>query len=258
MKSTIAPAPFRLIGSFTIAILLGLPPLLRASATDDRIETAAQASYVFKTFLGHDQILAKSLDGVVTLTGMVETQANSQLAQATIASLPDVVRVDNQLRTREDSPRERSDGWLAIKVKSVLLFHRNVSARETKVSVREGIVTLRGEATSLAQSELSAEYALDVDGVKEVMNEMTIAKTPVQQGERIDEMIDDASITAQVKSALLWHLSTSSVKTNVATKDGTVTVSGIAKNDAERSLVTKLATDINGVMMVINEMTIAP
>jgi osmotically-inducible protein OsmY len=90
------------------------------------------------------------------------------------------------------------------------------------------------------------------------MNEMTIAKTPANPGERIDEMIDDASITPQVKSALLWHLSTSSVKTNVATKDGTVTVSGIAKNDAERSLVTKLATDINGVMMVINEMTVAP
>ncbi len=258
MKLTTAPTPLRLSRSLTLAILLGMPPFLLASADDDRIESAAQASYVFKTFLGHDQILAKSLDGVVTLTGMVETQANSQLAQATIASLPDVVSVDNQLRTKEDGPRERSDGWLAIKVKSVLLFHRNVSARETKVSVKEGIVTLRGEAASLAQSELSAEYALDVEGVREVMNEMTIAKTPANLGEQKDEVIDDASITAQVKSALLWHLSTSSIKTNVSTKDGAVTVSGIAKNDAERSLVTKLATDINGVMMVINEMTIAP
>jgi osmotically-inducible protein OsmY len=33
-------------------------------------------------------------------------------------------------------------------------------------------------------------------------------------------------------------------------------VSGIAKNDAEKSLVTKLASDINGVTSVINNMTV--
>jgi osmotically-inducible protein OsmY len=36
-----------------------------------------------------------------------------------------------------------------------------------------------------------------------------------------------------------------------------VTVSGIAKNAAEKSLVTKLVTDIDGVGSVINNMTIA-
>jgi osmotically-inducible protein OsmY len=34
-------------------------------------------------------------------------------------------------------------------------------------------------------------------------------------------------------------------------------LTGIAKNDAEKSLVTKLVTDINGVTSVINNMTIA-
>jgi osmotically-inducible protein OsmY len=43
----------------------------------------------------------------------------------------------------------------------------------------------------------------------------------------------------------------------VQTSDGVVTVTGIAKNAAEKSLVTKLATDINGVNSVVNNMTIA-
>jgi osmotically-inducible protein OsmY len=47
------------------------------------------------------------------------------------------------------------------------------------------------------------------------------------------------------------------MKTSVSTTDGVVTLSGIAKNDAEKSLVTKLVTDINGVTSVINNMTIA-
>jgi osmotically-inducible protein OsmY len=109
----------------------------------------------------------------------------------------------------------------------------------------------------MAQKELTTEYAKDVEGVKEVNNEMTIAKTPVAPVETIGEEIDDASITAQVKSSLMSHRSTSALKTKVETTDGVVTLSGIAKNAAEKSLVTKLVTDINGVSSVINNMTIA-
>jgi osmotically-inducible protein OsmY len=57
---------------------------------------------------------------------------------------------------------------------------------------------------------------------------------------------------------LLSHHSTSALKTKVATKDGVVTLSGNAKNAAEKALVTKLVTDINGVNNVINNMTIEP
>ena len=56
---------------------------------------------------------------------------------------------------------------------------------------------------------------------------------------------------------MLSHHSTSALKTSVETTDGVVTLSGIAKNEAEKSLVTKLVTDINGVNSVINNMTIA-
>jgi len=42
------------------------------------------------------------------------------------------------------------------------------------------------------------------------------------------------------------------------TADGVVTVSGIAKNVAEKTLVSKLATDITGVKSVVNNMTVAP
>jgi osmotically-inducible protein OsmY len=86
---------------------------------------------------------------------------------------------------------------------------------------------------------------------------MTIAKTPAKPDQTTGEKIDDASITAQVKSSLMSHRSTSALKTKVSTTDGVVTVSGIAKNAAEKSLVTKLVTDIDGVGSVINNMTIA-
>jgi osmotically-inducible protein OsmY len=100
-----------------------------------------------------------------------------------------------------------------MKVKTALLFHRNVSATGTTVYVKDGVVTLQGEASSMAQKELTTEYAKDIDNVKEVKNDMTIAKTPAAPDATIGDKIDDASITAEVKSSLLSHHSTSAMHT---------------------------------------------
>jgi hyperosmotically inducible periplasmic protein len=249
--------------TYPLALMVAASTLLvtsasvRASETDDRIESSAKNSYVFKTYLKGDSIKTESKDGAVILTGTVAEASHKSLAGNTVESLPGVKSVDNQLKIKGESPAEHSDGWLSTKVKTTLLFHRHVSASGTDVFVKDGVVSLRGEASSLAQKELTAEYAKDVEGVKEVKNEMTIAKTPAKPDETMGEKIDDASITAQVKSSLMSHRSTSALKTKVATTDGVVTVSGIAKNDAEKTLVTKLVTDIKGVNSVINNMTIA-
>ena len=140
-------------------------------------------------------------------------------------------------------------------MKTTLLFHRSVSAGTTEVDVKDGIVTLRGDAASQAQKELTTEYAKDVEGVKDVKNEMTVSKTS-KKTRTAGEKIDDASITAQVKMTLLYHRSTSALNTTVETNHGVVTLCGKASNAAEKDLATKLANDVNGVKSVKNRMTI--
>jgi len=229
----------------------------RAASTDSRIESSAAKSYVFKTYLKDDAIKTESKDGVVTLTGTVAEASHRSLAEDTVEGLPGVKSVDNQLVVSGEQPAEHSDTWISMKVKTVLLFHRNVSASGTSVNVKDGVVVLTGEASSMAQKELTTEYAKDIDHVKAVVNDMTIAKATVAPEATTGDKIDDASITAEVKSSLLSHHSTSALHTTVSTTDGVVTVGGVARNDAEKSLVTKLATDITGVSSVVNNMTIA-
>jgi len=229
----------------------------RAADTDSRIESSAAKSYTFKTTLKDDSIKTESKDGIVTLTGTVADSSHKSLAEDTVASLPGVKSVDNQLVVSGEQPAEHSDSWITMKVKTTLLFHRNVSASGTKVYTKDGVVTLEGEASSSAEKELTTEYVKDVDNVKSVQNNMSIAKAAITPTPTIGDKIDDASITAQVKSTLLAHHSTSALRTTVTTTDGVLTVGGVAKNAAEKSLVTKLATDINGVNSVINNMTIA-
>jgi len=243
--------------SITVAVvaLLAFTVPVHASTMDSRIELAAKQSHVFKTYLQGDEIKIQSSDGAVILTGIVSENFHKSLAQETVADIPGVVSVDNRLEVKGAPPTANSDAWLRDKVKVALLFHRSVSARTTEIFVKDGIVTLQGDAASLAQKELTTEYAKDVEGVKDVNNEMTVTKTSEKE-RTVGEKIDDASITAQVKMTLLYHRSTSVLNTTVTTKKGVVTLGGKASNAAEVSLAAKFANDVNGVTRVENRMTI--
>ena len=72
----------------------------------------------------------------------------------------------------------------------------------------------------------------------------------------VGEAIDDASITGLVKTALLYHRSTSVLTTTVETTEGVVKLGGKAKNAAEKDLATKLVSDVHGVKKVVNNMTV--
>lgn len=247
---------YLLAGVTAAAVLFVASTPLRASETDERIESSFKNSYVARMYLKDDAVKAEAKNGVVTLTGTVADESHKVLAEETAASLPGVERVDNKLATKAEAAAKNSDAWIGGKVKFALLFHRNVNAIKTEVDVKVGVVTLKGEASSQAQKELTTEYARDVDGVKEVRNEMTVAGAPEKSERAVGEKIDDASITAQVKMTLFTHRSTSAVKTKVVTRDGEVTLSGSAKNAAEKSLVTKLVEDVHGVSGVKNLMTV--
>ena len=239
----------------TVAMIVTAVPL-RASESDDAIEASFKKTYVYQTFLKDDAIKTHAKEGIVTLTGTVSQESYKALAQDTAEGLPGVTRVHNKLVTKDEAAAESKDMWIGRKVKLTLLFHRYVNAGKTVVEVKNGIVTLKGEAVNTAQKELTTEYASDIEGVKEVKNEMTVAVIPAPTERTANEKIDDASITAQVKTSLSTHHSTSSVKTKVETRDGKVTLTGIAKNAAEKTLVSKLVNDIQGVTEVNNQMTV--
>ncbi|MBK7293436.1 MAG: BON domain-containing protein [Holophagaceae bacterium] len=245
-------SPSSAITAYAAMVMLTGVPVL-ASDSDNKIEHAAKTSYNFKTHLKDDHIKVDAKDGVVTLTGTVAREYHKFLAQETVAGLPGVKSVDNKLGVVGDQPAEHSDGWITMKVKTVLAFHKNVSASGTEVNTKNGVVTLTGKADNLSQKQLTGEYAKDVEGVTEVRNDLVIAKS---NRRTLGDKVDDTSITAQVKSTLLFHKSTSMLATKVSTLNGVVSLNGEAKNAAEKDLVTKLVEDIHGVQSVHNRMTV--
>lgn len=228
----------------------------RAFDQDSRIEAAARNSYNFRTLFQDDDIQVKSVYGVVILTGTVSAEFHRGLAGLTVGELPGVRSVDNRLSLAPGVPTPATDEWVALKVRSSLAFHREVSAQDTGVRAASGVVTLTGVAANAAERDLAAAYADDVEGVTEVRNEMTVAAPPYVRPSLL-ETIDDISITAQIKTTLLFHKSVSALATRVATREGVVTLGGEARTAAERDRVARFAGDVRGVKHVENRMTVA-
>src|SRR5687768_7485740 len=110
---------FRRASVFSLLVILPLA-LLADPATDRKIEDAAASSYNFRTVL-EKQVSVKAEEGVVTLSGTVLDQDQKALAEETARGLPGVREVNNQLEVATKGA-ERSDGWIALKIRSVLLL----------------------------------------------------------------------------------------------------------------------------------------
>jgi hyperosmotically inducible protein len=74
------------------------------------------------------------------------------------------------------------------------------------------------------------------------------------QAERV---IDDSVITTKVKSALLADSTVKGLNINVDTTGGTVTLSGTAKSQAERTQAEALAASVEGVRNVVNRINVS-
>lgn len=271
------PAKTIRFSSLALAAALLAPAGLFANDVDDRIEKSFKDSYTYRTQLKDADVSADAENGVVTLKGKVDTSDHKALAEDTVRGLPGVVSVNNELKVKSE-PKESSDEWIALKVRSSLLYHRNVSLMDSDVSVVNGNVTLTGTAASSAEKSLAGEYAADIKGVKNVDNRIVVvsdAEKKMAKSERkadkesdhaydragvhhreMSDKIDDASITAQVKGSLAVSRSASAIRTEVTTREGVVTLRGEAKNTAEKELAGRIAKDIRGVRDVNNEIVV--
>jgi osmotically-inducible protein OsmY len=77
-------------------------------------------------------------------------------------------------------------------------------------------------------------------------------------GKSVGETVDDAGITAQVKTALLNDPEVSGLKIDVDTSKGLVTLSGLVKSKAEESKAIAIARKVDGVRDVRSTLQVNP
>jgi hyperosmotically inducible periplasmic protein len=76
--------------------------------------------------------------------------------------------------------------------------------------------------------------------------------------ETVGAYVDDAAITTKIKARYVDNPEVDTLSIKVETLNGTVMLSGFAKNATEKSTAEVLARKVDGVKMVKNEIAIRP
>lgn len=76
--------------------------------------------------------------------------------------------------------------------------------------------------------------------------------------ESVGEFVDDAWITTKVKASFAEDKDVAATSINVETLNGTVLLSGFAKNSLEREKAESIARSVKGVRSVRNEIVVRP
>jgi len=133
-------------------------------------------------------------------------------------------------------------------------------ANDLKVAVHDGTATLTGKVDESVNKDLAKQIALGVDGIKRVDNQIVVEADYVgpmrASGRSYGEVVDDATVTASVKSKLLWSKYADGLATDVQTKAGKVTLQGTADSEAAKEFAETLTMNTRGVTAVDNQLKV--
>lgn len=175
----------------TLAMMVTLALTTTAVAANDWKDTTkdawidgkAETTLLLNGNLNSFKINTDVKDGVVTLTGSVESKVDKALAEELIENLDGVSRVDNKLTVmnanaadKDSSGSAFKDAKIATVVKTRLLFESEVSGTSIDVDAKDGVVTLKGEVDSDAERDLAVAIAKNTHDVSRVVNKLDVVK----------------------------------------------------------------------------------
>ncbi len=161
----------------------------------------------------------------------------------------------------ESSTQSLTDVRQEVQIWTTYALNPYLRADSLKVSVKDGKATLTGFVPEGVNKDLAKEIALGVEGIKDVDNQIEVVAEPKASESSsmggFANTIDDATITAAVKSKLLWSRYTEGLKTTVVTKSGRVVLTGTADSAAAKELAGRLAMNTRGVVSVNNGLVVS-
>lgn len=139
-------------------------------------------------------------------------------------------------------------------------LHRHLHDQDLGVTVDGGAATLTGYVREDIGKELAQQIALGVSGITNVDNQIEVRHDYIQSkssGKRsYSEVIRDATITAAVKSKLMWSKHAEGLFVDVETKSGQVTLRGKVRSSTAKEMADLLAQSTPGVHTVTNKLTV--
>lgn len=157
--------------------------------------------------------------------------------------------------------KDLSDANKEGRIWTSFALNRQLNAFELSVDVDGETALLTGTVEAPIDRALAEQVALNVSGVKTVENRITVDPKWMRAARKPDErnlaeMTEDATLTATIKSKLMWNEGTNGLDVNVDTLNRRVSLAGTVDSDAARSLAARLAAGTSGVRSVDNQLKV--
>jgi osmotically-inducible protein OsmY len=178
-------------------------------------------------------------NGVVELSGHVESFAEKFAAERTARGVKGVSAVAQEIEVRLPSDKKLDDDEIAAR--AVRLLHWDVSVPHERITVKveHGIVTLSGEVDWQFQ-RAEAEYDVrKLSGVRSVINDIVV-RAKIRAGD----------VAAEIRAALERNAEVEATKIAVTVSGTTVTLSGRVDAWTEREAAERAAWSVPGVTQV--------
>lgn len=217
--------------------------------TDEQIQRDVMEEFKWDPRLLPNEIGVAVKDGVVALTGWVDSYTKKWAAEEAAHRVKGVVAVANDIEVRLPSAAERADPDIAAAVVRALEWDAFVPIDRIDVTVSKGWITLRGEVEWQFQKEDAERVVRRLAGVRGVTNLLNVRPRIRPSPEELKRKIEDA---------LVRSAETDAQRITVEVQGDKIILRGTVRSWAERQEAERLAWSSPGVVSVENHIMINP
>lgn len=184
-------------------------------------------------------------EGVVTLTGHLDTYVQKDAAQQAAQRVAGVRAVAVELDVIPVGNHQRSDTEIAAAIEHMLAWSTAVPQDQVKVTVEKGWVTLSGELDQNFQRLAAERMIRPLKGVVGITDKIHLKSTAVP-----------TDLSVRIQSALMRQAMREGKRIDVSVDGGTVTLRGKVRSWAERNAAEGTTWSAPGVSHVNNQLMI--
>jgi osmotically-inducible protein OsmY len=215
--------------------------------SDSDIEPDVREELEWHPGLDTSDIAVSVKDGVVALAGFVKSYTDKYDAESAVKRVAGVTGVANDLEVRLPAIDERPDPDIARDAVAALKAQLPVSSEDIKVIIKNGWVTLEGEAEWQYQRNTADTAVRHVKGVRGVSNAIVVRP----HAEPIE-------IRKKIQDAFRRNAHVDANRITVETHGSEVILEGTVRSWIEREEAERVAWSAPGVTRVEDRIVVAP
>lgn len=205
-----------------------------------QIEKAVESNIILRG----SKFIIMVQDGNAVLTGHADKYSKKEIAKKIVKEVQGVKTVIEQITIELNENEKRSDNDIQSNITELFKKNFGNSHKYIKIIVNDGHVWLEGQLKWKYQKELAKDCILNILGIKQIENDISIPETlesVISEKDVFAAIYGDPSITTDIKIEIFGQR---------------VILKGKVRNLEQKNLVTRLVRNVAGVKEIENFLTV--